>query len=314
MNQISAHIVADSISPQGHRISTILGVIPRIVLAELNTHRMLSRNSASSRAIPTEKMIQTLKNNPFIPIKWMKEHKGMQGYEYFDDFLSHIQGDLKRNWLKSRDFAIDGALEHIRIGASKQIANRLLEPWMMHTVLITATEWSNFTALRAEENAEIHFQDFAYKVLNVLNESEPKKLAADDWHIPFGDDIDEGKLFNTFGNGIEVLTGEIKVKIAVARAARTSYTVVGTDQKHDYAADIKLHDRLLESGHLSPFEHCAQVMTENEYYNYRKTTGTIEEYKSYSIEAGWCHNFRGFKSYRSMLPNENRQDPRLLKK
>jgi hypothetical protein len=54
----STKILADSISPDGVRLTTLEVVMPRIVLAEFNTHRMLSRNSASSRAIPIEKMIR----------------------------------------------------------------------------------------------------------------------------------------------------------------------------------------------------------------------------------------------------------------
>ena len=64
---IKAEIIADSLSPQGHRLTTFICVFPRIVLAEFNTHRMLSRNSASSRAIPFNKMLEMVKTNPFIP-------------------------------------------------------------------------------------------------------------------------------------------------------------------------------------------------------------------------------------------------------
>ena len=83
--QISAEIIADSKNQFGDRITTFILTFPRIVLAEFNTHRMLSRNSASSRAIPFEKMVQMVQDDPFIPIKWMKDHKGMQGTEYFSD-------------------------------------------------------------------------------------------------------------------------------------------------------------------------------------------------------------------------------------
>ena len=103
---ISAKIIADSLSPMGHRITTFVLVFPRIVLAEFNTHRMLSRNSASSRAIPFEKMLQMVKSNPFIPIRWMMEHKGMQGSDYIEneftkcdlvkeDIMEEILKDLK---------------------------------------------------------------------------------------------------------------------------------------------------------------------------------------------------------------------------
>ena len=82
---ISAKIIADSKNKFGNRITTMIVTFPRIILAEFNTHRMFSRNSASSRAIPTLRMVQTLKENPFIPIAWQEEHKGMQGTNYITD-------------------------------------------------------------------------------------------------------------------------------------------------------------------------------------------------------------------------------------
>lgn len=145
---IKADIVGDSISPQGHRLTSFVIVLPRIVLAELNTHRMLSKNSASSRAIPFKKMVEIVQNNPFIPIAWQKDHKGMQGNEYFtkeDD----IQGAIDE-WLESRDGQIANAKQLNKQGVTKQLCNRLLEPFMWHTVLITGEETGleNFFALR----------------------------------------------------------------------------------------------------------------------------------------------------------------------
>jgi thymidylate synthase ThyX len=85
---IQAKIVADSLNPQGDRLTTFIVTFPRIILAEFNTHRMFSRNSASSRAIPFDKMVKSVQENPFIPIVWQKDHKGMQGKEYLTDELS----------------------------------------------------------------------------------------------------------------------------------------------------------------------------------------------------------------------------------
>lgn len=143
---ISATVVADSVSPQGHRVSTLEVVIPRIVLAEFNTHRVFSRNSASSRAIPFERMVKSVKENPFIPYAWQKEHTGMQGSEYFTD--PYDIGNLTKEWLEARDSAIMAANQLTRIGSTKQLANRLLEPFMYHRVLVTSTEWDNFINLR----------------------------------------------------------------------------------------------------------------------------------------------------------------------
>ncbi len=142
---ISAKILADSVNPQGDRLTTMEVVFPRIVLAEFNTHRLFSRNSASSRAIPFNKMVKMVEENPFIPLAFQKDHKGMQGNEYLDTLNSHI---AKQHWLKARDNAVLQATLLNRYNVTKQLCNRLLEPFMYHKVIVTATEFSNFFALR----------------------------------------------------------------------------------------------------------------------------------------------------------------------
>lgn len=163
--KISAKIVADSINPQGDRLTTMLVTFPRFILAELNTHRILSKNSASSRAIPTHKLLKMVEEDPFIPIAWQKEHKGMQGTGYlldndaklFEDsneiehYTKTSVGFAKQSWLHARDSVIKYAKELNNIGCTKQIANRLLEPFMWHTVLISGTEWKNFFDLRCPQ-------------------------------------------------------------------------------------------------------------------------------------------------------------------
>jgi hypothetical protein len=148
MSKINAIVVGDSLSPQGCRLTSLLITFPRIILSELNTHRMLSKNSASSRAIPFKKMVEMVKTNPFIPIAWQKEHKGMQGTEYFSEEES-IHNRLM--WLDSRDSAIMEAEQLHKRGVTKQLCNRLLEPFMWHTVLISGTEWENFFDLRCPQ-------------------------------------------------------------------------------------------------------------------------------------------------------------------
>jgi hypothetical protein len=146
----NVEILADSLSPQGNRLTTMKITFPRFILAELNTHRMFSRNSASSRAIPFKKMVQMVEENPFIPIAWQKDHKGMQGSEYFEEPL-HIEG-LIDSWLDARDEAIRIAIDlNENGGVTKQLCNRLLEPFMWHTVIVTATEWENFFKLRCPQ-------------------------------------------------------------------------------------------------------------------------------------------------------------------
>lgn len=307
---ISAKIICDSKNEFGNRITTFVLTFPRIILAEFNTHRMISKNSASSRAIPFNKMMDMVLQDPFIPIKWMKEHKGMQGYEYFDDTVSE---KFKRIWLQLRSESVERAQQLSMSGVSKQMCNRLLEPFLYHTVICTGTEWENFFALRAHDAAEIHMQDLAFKMLKAYNESTPKELKAGEWHIPFGDTFDDHRLLEIlsneygqdaayYGKEVESDIERMKIKIATGRCARISYN--NFEGKDDYEADIKLHDSLLSSGHMSPFEHVAQSMSESDIDNHVHIS-------KYSTELGWSGNFMGFVQYRKTLPGENKKDGRV---
>ena len=151
---IKAEIVAHSRNQQGDELISVLATFPRIILSEMNTHRMLSKNTSSSRAIPLNKMIEAVQKNPFIPIAWQKKHSGMQGSEYFDNHFS-ITGNYNLDtnygfWMDARDEAVRYAECLGSEGLTKQLANRLLEPFMWTTMLITGPKsgWNSFFNLR----------------------------------------------------------------------------------------------------------------------------------------------------------------------
>jgi len=340
---IEAKIVADSLNPQRDRLTTFIVTFPRIILSEFNTHRMFSRNSASSRAIPFEKMVKSVEENPFIPIAWQKHHTGMQGTEYWTE--ENIIRYLEDSWIESMHKSLQSAKLLTSKGVTKQLVNRLLEPFMWHTVIITSSEFNNFFDLRCPnydgfkskkeflkanpelvkvanpENkywltlnkgqSEIHIMALAELMYDAYNESIPKQLQAGEWHIPFSDNIDENNLKevlkkmsiqNELGESIIGAGSRAIRKIATARCARVSYTVVGEESKEpNYENDIKLHDRLAESSHWSPFEHCAKAMSDTEYSNFVK--GDTSKAKQGSDIYGWCNNFKGFIQYRYLIEN-----------
>lgn len=187
---IKAEIVADSINENGNRITTFLLTYPRIIHAELLTHRAFSRNAASSRAIPFKRMCEAIEENPFVPIAWQKDHKGMQGTEYFtnDDLSVNL---LTENWLRARDNAIHVAEGLSNHGLTKQLVNRLLEPFQWYTSLVTATDFENFFELRCPQYA----MDYKHndEVKNTIYYRSKKDLIkAED--IKFPDSIDWFKM------------------------------------------------------------------------------------------------------------------------
>ena len=158
--KINAQVVADSLDSRGNRLTSLLITFPRIILAEVNTHRMLSKNTSSSRAIPFKKMVESVQNNPFIPIAWQKEHKGMQGTEYLTE-KEDIEYAIG-TWLHARDAAIQEAkIITSGAGVTKQLANRLLEPFMWTTMLITGSKegWDNFFNLRCPVYEQWYYND-----------------------------------------------------------------------------------------------------------------------------------------------------------
>jgi hypothetical protein len=182
-------VVADSINPEGQRIVTMTWKYPRYIHSEIMTHRMLVKNAASSRAIPIKRMLDMVISDPVIPIRWGKNQAGMQSMEWLEDRASDT---ATLAWLDARTQMVRMCNEFDKLQIHKQWANRVLEPWMHITVLVTGTEWGNFFNLRAHPDAHPDFQALAYRVLEMHEESKPKELNWGQWHLPFGDQMPEG--------------------------------------------------------------------------------------------------------------------------
>lgn len=240
-----AKILADSIA-SGVRLTTLQVTLPRIVLAEFNTHRTLSRNSASSRAIPVEKRIAQVLEDPFVPEAFGANQRGMRAGEVLED--AH-QEKSRHAWLLAAEYACERAADLAAFGVHKQWANRLIEPFSWHTIIVTATEWANFFALRCSPEAQPEIRRAAELMREAMKTSEPRELHPGQWHLPL---VFEQDLVQTATRTSD------RAKLSVARCARVSYLT--HEGKRDPKADLELHDRLLKSGHMSPFEHAAQVL------------------------------------------------------
>lgn len=271
----AAKILADSMSPAGHRLTTMEATFPRIVLAEFNTHRMFPRNSASSRAVPVEKMIARVEGDPFIPFYWGKNQKGMQAAEQLSTFDALA---AESEWLAARNQAVATVRKLQLLDLHKQIANRLLEPFMWHTVIVTATEWQNFFALRCHKDAQPEIRKVAEMMRDLYQASFPDHINYGEWHTPLMTDAEKFDL--QVGHDVEFMK-----KVATGRCARVSYLT--HDGQRDPHADVDLADRLQASGHMSPFEHVATPLADS----------VIDDDQ-------WCGNFYGWKQFRKDLPYE----------
>lgn len=250
-----ARIVRDSITAGGYRVTTFELRYRRYIHSELMTHRVFSRNSASSRAIPLFKQLEKVEIDPVLPPVWPAEQKGMQGG---DEVPLTQAAKAEREWLAASGEMVERARAIGEAGVHKSVPNRLLEPFLMHTVVVTATAFDNFFALRANPMAEPSIKLLAELMLEEYEKSTPTLLHEREWHLPYIDHGDiraaEEFIYENLPVTKERVTA-LLVKMSSARCARTSYET--QDGKRSPADDLVLYDRLTSADpmHASPLEH-----------------------------------------------------------
>jgi hypothetical protein len=255
-HETRAEVIADSINPDGVRLTTFEVTFHRFILAEVNTHRRFSRNSASSRAIPLQKMLDRATFHPALPLEWPSEKPGMSGgLSLTGDDLEDAQRTLE----SIRDFTTATLQDYIgrhpemSTRLHKSLLNRPLEWFMWHTAIISSTEWTNMFKQRINPDAQPEFFAVAYEMSKALDASTPEELNYGEWHVPYISDEDK-----------DCLTVEEQVKISTARCARVSYLT--HDGVRDYVEDLRMHnDTLWHKGHWSPMEHPAVAVDRKKY-------------------------------------------------
>lgn len=263
-----ARIIQDSIAENGLRATTFEVKVHRFILAEVNTHTLFSRNSASSRAIPLRSKDRPDGSNPRMgtldrledlgpafPIRWPLEQPGMQGGDEEADVLQ-----ARLAWSHSMQDAIEHAEQLESLGVHKSIANRVLEPYGYHVATITAVDWVGFFRQRSWNHTKLVQPEFglvATLVEDLYMTSTPSPVGAGEWHTPYirPDEMDEFPLWD-------------RLRISAARTARTSYLT--HDGKRDPQADLSLYGNLTsaEPPHASPLQHVMTPDPENE-FNWR---------------------------------------------
>jgi hypothetical protein len=305
----ASKIWADSLSPDGNRLTTFEVTFPRFVLAEFNTHRMLSRNSASSRAIPTEKLIERVKKDPFMPETFNQRVKGMGVGEALDD------KDMKTAqmiWRFASDDAVAAAERLLRLNVDKSRANRLLEPFLWHTAIVSATEWDNFFALRDHPAAQPEIQIIAHMMREQMESSEPFQVQYGEWHLPL---LSSEEYSEALCECAQTHYWEDWKNISASRCARVSFDKHLDEEPRENT--LARADKLFRSvpAHLSPAEHVARPFTEVEYAIMRSRQSE-EERRARNVgeepvgldEMEFVGNFRGWVQYRKEIPNEARAD------
>jgi thymidylate synthase ThyX len=255
-----ATVIADSISPREHRLTTMEIQFWRPVLAEFNTHRVFSRNSASSRAIPVAKQIERIKRHPAGPLVWAAEQRGMQGG---DEISAEDRQMAADSWWEAKTAAISAADELVHLGVHKSVVNRLLEPFMWHRVIVSSTEWENFFEQRCSPLAQPEIRQVAEFMREAKEASEPQFVDYNEWHLPYVDDEDT---LDELAGGIDIAAPWIPcAQVSAARSARVSYlTHEGTrDVGKDFdlyfgTRDGERHGLIsAQPEHWSPLEHPA---------------------------------------------------------
>jgi hypothetical protein len=302
---ISAKIITDSITESGDRFTTFEFEYPRYIHGEVMTHRQLSKNASSSRAVPFTTNVELIKNFPAIPVHWGKNQAGMVANEELDQ--AKIDEALTI-WLQARDSAIEFATKLHTVGLHKQIVNRILEPWSIMKTVISGTEWANFNWLRNHGDSQPEFYVLAKCAKQAMDVSVPQVLKPGQWHLPYLVHRD-GEYWIDEETQVDLETAKM---ISASAAAQVSYRKL--DDSIEKAQKIFSMLNLTSNDpearlHASPVEHLATPMAPTSIENYINlpfNSDTWEPGITLMRRNGslWSGNLQGWIQYRQLFKNE----------
>ena len=280
---ITANIIADS-TANGIRITTLELEYHRFVHSEFMTHRVMSRNASSSRAIPAKKGREQVWNSPALPVHWGANQRGMQASNELTGLKRRLAQTLWRGASKAACM-LHWGME--KLGLHKQVCNRILEPFQPIKVLVTSTEWANFLWLRDHKDAQPEIRELARKISKELDESNPVKLGRGEWHLPYvtplmREDYDIQEL----------------LILSASCCAQVSYRLL--DLSFDKA--LRIFESLTSGSrvHASPFEH--QAMPIPDYQKISKTKAKRLGITHFDVDGNrWSGNFRGWIQHRQLI-------------
>lgn len=266
MSNFEAKVVADSVAPNGVRITTMTLKYPRFIHAEVMTHRAWARNYESSRAMPVKRKLELIEQEPVEPVEWGLNKAGMQASEVLSPEDAGIAAEY---WHKARQECIAYARKLDSLKVHKQVVNRICEPWATITGVVTSTKWRNFDFLRIHSTADPNIQKLARLRKAAYDASVPVPLQVGDWHLPWvtkadwqdvGQYVTEKRVYEKQAVPDDV---ELVKRISAARCARVSL-LNHEGKRPGIEEDLKLFDRLAsrdnplnDPGHFTPLEHQA---------------------------------------------------------
>lgn len=253
---VSAKVVADS-KYRDTRLITLEIELHRFILPEANTHKALSRNYQSSRAIPILRQLEQIANDPAMPVYYGKDQAGMIAGEELEGRDLEL---AKMIILGMRDACLNGVKQLHKLGLHKQVSNRYVEPWMWTKGVITAS-YEHFEAmfkLRRHFAAQPEIKALFDVIYEAIFNSIPVALKAGEWHLPYVEasacqDMD-----------CVELSLENKIKVSASCVAQVSYRKL--DDSLEKAK--KVYDMLNlpvegvypdDPPHFSPTEHIAKA-------------------------------------------------------
>lgn len=250
MSQITAKVIAYSISPEDKPLISVYVHQPRIIIAETNTHAALSKSSSSSRAIPVKKVLAQVWNDPFIPVKFGSHQPGMQSGAELRGWRKVVARGL---WKVGGKVACVFAWSMMKVGLAKEVSNRVLEPWQWTNTILTGTDWGNFFALRDHKDAQPEMQILAHKIKEAIAGARPQYLNEGEYHLPY---IEGDLVAAHMGTDTEWML----LAMSAARCARVSYGL-HDGSKTTPEKDLDLFEKLAISkpAHSSPLAHQAKV-------------------------------------------------------
>ncbi|NKX37739.1 thymidylate synthase [Rhodobacteraceae bacterium R_SAG4] len=309
-------VLASRCKQTGRKVYTLHLRYPRIIHGELMTHRVFNRNARSSRAVPIMTLLAEIRSSAFIPWHWTGKQKGMQGVPNWQSKVLvqgaaalHVDADTPVDnvaaWLWGRDMMCDLAESFEKADYHKQVANRLVEPWMWMDLLVTSVHWANFLHLRDHPAAEPHIRDLAVLVGKALEAAECQDLDPGEWHLPYVFTPDWEEARSRFALEAEQI--EWLKQISAARCARISYAPFDGDAS--YEREIERFELLVgdDAIHASPLEHqCTpdrHVTVETTYWEH---DGTMirDEARTGGLYPNLHASLTGFIQFRKTVPNE----------